>query len=53
MFSSNKCAAQNRDDVVLLVVQLKVHKDKLYAITLANKLTGKGGCLININICLR
>lgn len=25
--SSNQCATQNRDDVVLLVVQMQVHKD--------------------------
>lgn len=46
--SSNQCATQNRDDVVLLVVQLQVHRDTLYGI--ATQLTGKGGCLTNINI---
>lgn len=47
--SSNQCATQNRDDVVLLVVQMQVHKDTLHGITLAAQLTGKGGSLTNIN----
>lgn len=52
VFFRHKCATQNHDDVSAGGnMQLQADKDTVREINVSRRLTGKGGCPTNVNIC--